>query len=443
MKKMFFIVFISIAFSGYAQTENNLTITMEEAIDLGIKNRYDIQANKYNITIAANTVSKRKKEWLPDISASVNVEYNTQLKAMYVPEGFVGLTEPSLIALGSKNATAFSLDLNQALYQPGINTDIKLAKNNLDLQKEKNRATEIEIKNQIAEAYLNVLLKKLQYEVAVKDENRYEEYVKLAEGRYKQGVLIENDYRQVQLDYENAKIQTTTTKQRYELSLDNLKYQINVPEETIVTLSDTIGGANFEENQEQLPVNINNQTEVKQLQLQQQANALQIKKMRQNALPTISLFASYSQQFLYKNFEYGKSNWWSPYSYLGLRLSLPITSDFKNYNNVQRYKIRTLQTDLEIKQKTADVDYELEKAMTELENALENMQITQRNYALSQTIEATQKQQFALGAFKYSDLLDTEKSLIRTEQNYLKAVYDYLMAKISIEKLSEIFKSAE
>jgi outer membrane protein len=34
----------------------------------------------------------------------------------------------------------------------------------------------------------------------------------------------------------------------------------------------------------------------------------------------------------------------------------------------------------------------------------------------------------------YSSLLDTEKTLNTAEQNYIKAMYDYLMAKISYDK---------
>jgi outer membrane protein TolC len=39
-----------------------------------------------------------------------------------------------------------------------------------------------------------------------------------------------------------------------------------------------------------------------------------------------------------------------------------------------------------------------------------------------------------LGVFRYSDLLDTEKSLSNAEQNYIKAVYDYLIAQLQYEK---------
>jgi len=62
------------------------------------------------------------------------------------------------------------------------------------------------------------------------------------------------------------------------------------------------------------------------------------------------------------------------------------------------------------------------------------MQSTKANYDLSNIIYLNQKQQYDLGSLLYSNLLDTEKTLNTAEQNYIKAVYDYLMAKINYDK---------
>jgi outer membrane protein len=93
-----------------------------------------------------------------------------------------------------------------------------------------------------------------------------------------------------------------------------------------------------------------------------------------------------------------------------------------------------MQTDLDIKQRTADINYEIQKTSTELSNALKNMQTTKSNYDLSKVIYGNEKQQYNLGSLLYSNLLDTERSLSAAEQNYIKAVYDYLIANINYQK---------
>ncbi len=433
MKKIISAIFYIISVSLYSQQANNLNISLQQAIDLGLKNRYDNQSHKYNLAVADNKLNKSKKEWIPDISGSGNMRYSPQIQATYIPGGFFG-PNPSLVALGAKSTSIFGLDLNQNIFKPAIITDVKIAKNNLKLEQEKNKQDENNIKEQIVLSYLNVLLKKLQAKITADDEQRYKEYEQVAEGKVKLGTLIENDYLKAKLDYENAKVETLKAKQNYDLALDNVKYQINVPVETQLFLSDSINSPNFSPDKFATKGDAANRTEIKQLLLMQQGNKLEVSKNRQNAIPSIALFANYSKQFLYNNFDYTLRQWWTPFNYLGLKLSVPITSNFKNYNNVQEYKIKSLQTDLDLKQKTADINYEIQKASTELNNALQNMQTTKSNYDLSKIIYENQKQQYNLGSLLYSNLLDTDRSLTTTEQNYIKAVYDYLLANVNYQK---------
>jgi len=414
-----------------AQTEDQLSISQQDAINIGLKNRYDVQANKYNVELAKNTLAKNKKEWIPDISASGNIRYNTQLQATLIPAGFGGLTEPELLALGAKDVTIAGLSLNQPIYRPGINTDIKIAANNINLQKEKNVADEIEIKTKISEAYLNVLLKDLQYKIVLADENRYKEYFTMAEAKYKLGALIQNDYLRAKLDYENAHLQTAVAEQNKDIAVTELKYQLNVPQETVVALTDTLG---TETEVALTSGNAANRTEIKQLKLVQAGNALQLQKVKLNALPTVSFAANYSQQFLSDRFNYGDGKWWASFSYAALTVNIPLTSNFKNHNSIKEYKLRMQQADLNLLQKTTDINNEINKAATELDNASRNVTTTKNNYELSNTIYENQKQQYSIGDFQYITLLDTERSLSTAEQNYIRAVYNYLLAKLNYQK---------
>jgi outer membrane protein TolC len=144
------------------------------------------------------------------------------------------------IAIGEKNNTALSLDLNYPIYKPGLYTDIKIASNNLELEKEKNNKSDINIKIEIAESYDNVLLKSLQYEIAQKNESRYKEYYDLAKGKYDNGALLESDMLLAELDYKNAVANTAQQKQNYLLCLQNLKYKINVPDQSVIILTDSL-----------------------------------------------------------------------------------------------------------------------------------------------------------------------------------------------------------
>ena len=413
---------------------DTLTITIQQAIETGLKNRYDIQADKYNLDIASNAVSRTKKEWMPELSGAANIRYSLDLPTTIIEPGVLGNPKEIFCELGTVNNSVFSLDVVQTIYKPGIVADVRLAENSRNLQREKNRQNENLLRQRITESYLNALLRKLQYTISIDNEQRYHEYCTVAEIKFKQGTLIENDYLKAKLDADNADVDSKRTQQKYEMSIDNLKNQMNIPLSSDVVLYDTLGEDLFSANQVPLVQGLANRTEVKQLQIQKDGNTLLLQKAYFNVLPTFQVFANYTEQFQYKNFDYGKNPFWNPFDYVGVMLRLPITNDYKNVNTIREAKYKILKTDLELKQKESDITFQIQNALVELENARQNIRATKSNYDLSKRIYENQKQQYSLGSLLYSSLLDTEKSLSAVEQNYIKAVYDYLVAEISYQK---------
>src|ERR1044072_3168363 len=307
---------IIIHVSSFTQTIQKLTL--QEAIKLGLKNRYDLQANRYNVDISRNAVQKEKNEWLPEINAAGDVRYNTQLQSTIIPAGFGGSSKPQSFELGSKNNTSFGLDVSQYIFKPDINTRIKIAQNETALEKENIRVEEAEMKAQISRAYWNVLFKELQWQITQNNEQRHKEYLDLFQGKYNKGALVENDLLKVRLDYENSKVQEEQDKQQYELAMVTLKHAINVPTKTMLALTDVLNDAQLSAEANEIP--IDKRPEIQQLLISRQQYQLQVSKIYKSQLPTISLYANYSVQYLNENFDYTNGIMWSPFNYLGIKL---------------------------------------------------------------------------------------------------------------------------
>jgi len=263
---------------------------------------------------------------------------------------------------------------------------------------------------------------------------RYEAYATLAKGKMEHGTLLEDDYLKARLDYENSKIESQKNSQNLSLAMQQLKYQMNMPGEGELLLSDTLNSTGLNALLAEAKADPANRTEIKQLFIKQEINKLELNKTRQNALPSLSLYGNYSQQFSYTNFDYTLGKWWSAFGYVGLRLSVPITSNFKNYSDISGYRMKIQQTELDLKQQTADVNYETQKAYNELMNAKQNLQMTKSNYELSQQIYESQKKQYGLGQKPYLEILETNRTLNAAEQNYIKAVYDFMVSGVSYQK---------
>jgi outer membrane protein len=430
---IFFLIFFAHALLANAQSVLNLSL--QQARELGLQNRFDVKANQYEVDAAKLDISQSKQAWLPEVRMSAQINYNTQIRSTLIPAGFGGLPEPTLLALGAKNMSIFSLELKQSIYNPTLNTDVKLAINAEKMEQERKREHDIEVKKQISQAYLNVLLRSLQNQIALHEEKRFREYYTLAEGRYKHGALIENDYLRAKLDFENAHLQATTSQQNYDLSLVTLRHELNVPAATILKLTDSLGTPDNSIVQTPNLDAIENRTEVRQLKLEEQANNLLEKRQRQAVNPVISLAGNYAQQFLNMdfNFNYSDGRWWSPYSAIGLQLSLPLTGQFTNRTVVQLAQLRSMQTIARQLHEKAKVAYEIDHAAAEVANALQNLQRAKSSYDLAQRVYKNQQQQLTLGAFSYDNVLNTEISLNGAERNYITATYDYMVTKLNYD----------
>ena len=420
------IVMIFFVSSGIIYAQDAIDLSLSRAFAMGLTNRYDAQANKLNIDLANNAVKRSQKEWLPDINVSIDIKYNTQLQTSVIG----GFGE---IKMGTKNYTGFSLDLTQSIYKPGLNTDIKIAQNAALLEQEKRRENDILIKQSIAKVYLNVILRKVQWNIATEASGRNSEFSAIAEKKFKLGVLLENDYLKSTLYCKNAELSEVKAKHNYDLAMMQLKYQLNIKNSTIIILTDSI--ENFKkENTNTLSGNYE-RTELKQLELQYSSNELYFKKCNYYFLPTVSFVANYTTEFQAENYHYSR-NGWSPFNYVGIKLNMPIyTGNLKNVNTKTEYRIKMAQTELNIKQKQQEINTEILQYKTELDNAENAIEMSKNNLELAKKVHQSQLNAFQLGTATYSSILDAENSLTTSDQNYIEAVYSYLLSKINYEKV--------
>jgi len=435
MNKIIYLVVVIFLCGKLSAQTDTLRLSLNQAMQLGLSNRFDLKENRLNINIAENRQIKAQKELIPDLSVDGKLTYNGKLEPTIIPAGLLGFTEAGKVYLGVKNNTAFSLDINYTVFKPGLYTDINIAANAIQIEKEKNNKYNADIKEEIAKAYDDVLLKTLQCEIAKKDELRYKDYYDLASGKYGNGALLECDMLQSDLDYKNAVANSEKQKQNQLLSVQYLKYKINIPSQSILVLTDSLKQyAEAIKNYNTATATSQKRSEIKLLEMRQVGYELELRKAKQNYLPTFSLFASYSYLYQGANFNYSNGFFWDPVNSIGAKLSIPITGIVKNINTVEEYNMELAKNDLNLKQTTSDIQYEIEEARTRLDNARINLSTATENYVLSQKVYELKKLQFGAGSFSYDELLNTEKSLNTTEQEYITAVYNFLIADINYHK---------
>ncbi len=175
-------------------------------------------------------------------------------------------------------------------------------------------------------------------------------------------------------------------------------------------------------------------TQLKQNELQIQAlnNALDVQKMAW--LPTLSATANYnwtsmSQGNPLRNFR------WSPYSMVGLTLSVPLFEGGSRYSKQKQAQIQVDEMKWQRENLERSVSSQVDLA---IDNIMLNVkQIASTSESVNQADRAhdIMEKSFNIGAASYLDLRDSELALTQARLAYYQSIYNYLVANSSLELL--------
>jgi outer membrane protein len=430
MRKVFLMLSLGFTVHLYCQTEP-LKLSLEDAVQYGIKNRYDMQSNQLQIDISKNEWNKNKYQWLPTLNGTGNIRYNTQLATTVLPAGALGNPNESTVQFGTRNNTTLALDFEQTIVKPTIFSDTKLGKNQFNQQLVKSEQKEKDIRKSVSLAYYDVLLKKKQLELSEDYAGKTKDLLNIFQKKYELGSIKENDYLKQKLDHQNAELKKTKALQDYELSLEQLKKEINYTGTGLIELTEKMATKPITNVVVDTSFAFN--TDIKVLNLQRDFYRISKKRGIINSLPSLNFYANYTLQFQNNSFDYTQN--WYPFNFIGIKLNVPIFNQWKNQATIKEFKLKMLQNSFDVSYKKQTLLYEYEKAGTELENAANNIAFAEENYTLSKTIYEKDLQQFNLGNISYSDLLVSSRAQNDAEQNLMQTWYTYQAARINYENV--------
>jgi outer membrane protein len=83
--KIFFLGLLTTLGLHVACAQEPLQLSLQQAKELALKNRFDVKANRYDVEIAAKEIKTKKQAFVPDLRITGNVSYHPQIQAVLVP----------------------------------------------------------------------------------------------------------------------------------------------------------------------------------------------------------------------------------------------------------------------------------------------------------------------------------------------------------------------
>ena len=458
---------------GAVNAQDTTLVTLDEAIKIAISENASVRVADKEIERAQYAKKGTYSALFPQVNGTGTFQRTIKKQVMYM-DGmsggsgmFASIFEPIITALeqngihvdmsaltggddeGGASSSSDGISVGRwNTFNGGISASmplvnfqlwesLKISGQSVELAVEKARSSRLEAVTKVKQAYFSVLLAKEVFDVYKGVyENAMENLVQV-QRKYDVQKVSELELTRAKANVASAIPNVYNAENSIMLALWQLKavmgVNLDMNLDIVGKLSDYTEHM-FRDIHENDDVNLDRNSTMRQLAIQAEQLASTVKMQKYAYLPTLSVSFSYSMNAMTNDFKFSQYKW-TPYSYVGLSLNIPIFSGGKRHSDVRQAQIQ--QESLNISR--ADTERQLrisirsflntmETNMKSYDSAQEAVELAQKAYDISQ-------KSFNVGKSTLTDLHDAELVLTQARLSSSQAIYNFINAKASLEQV--------
>jgi outer membrane protein len=337
---------------------------------------------------------------------------------------------------GTNTANA-GLSINLPLFAPAVYRAMSMTKTDIELAVEKSRASELDLINQVTKAYYQLMLAQDSYEVLQGSYKLAEDNFNVVNAKYQQGAVSEFDKISAEVQMRSIKPNVISAANAVTLAKLQLKVLMGITADVDIKTDDNL--TNYESmlfaNQlKEEDMSLENNTTMKQFELNMKLLEKNVKSLKTNFMPTLSMSFSYQYQSLYNPninfFDYT----WSNSSSLMFNLSIPLYRA-SNFTKVKSARIQMRQLDWN----RIDTERKLNMQVVSYRNNMtaSSEQVVSNKENVMQAEKAVQiaGKRYEVGKGTVLELNSSQVSLTQAQLTYNQSIYDYLVAKADLDQV--------
>ena len=183
-----------------------------------------------------------------------------------------------------------------------------------------------------------------------------------------------------------------------------------------------------------LEADYSNNADLKLLDIDTKLLEQQVAMKKLAFVPTLALSANYNWTSM-SNGSPVKNFRWSPYSMVGLTLSVPIFHGGSRWNSLKAASIQAKEMSWQRANLERSISMQVDIAIDNIKLNVKQIVSSAESVSEADRAHTIMEKSFEIGAASYLDLRDSELSLTRARLAYYQSIYNYLIAGSKLELL--------
>lgn len=437
--------------SGQAQKTYELTV--HQAVEMAFNNLADVKNARLDYRIQEEQNKGIVGQLYPQVAGTAGLQYYLQTPKILFPDASqAGIYDvlikerilpettpipyPTLQAVSFYRPwnSAFGASLTQLLFQPDVFVGLQARQASLEYAQSNIEQVKETVKDSAYKKYYAILVADKQLHFLKESIKRLEKLYHDDSALYVAGFAEKLDLDKVQVQLTNLKTTASFVQTGLTLSYAALKFAIGVSQQDTVVLTDALS---LEEVKDEIladSLNYNDRPVIRTLDYSKKLSELDVRRFKLQYLPTVAAQANYSVNSMGDRFITHPSTAWFKASFVGLNINVPIFDGFQKRANIRQAQLRLQKLNNTIEYVKQGIDLEVMATKESFTNALQNLDMQERNRELAERVYNTTKIKFETGLGSSFEVLQADTELQTAEANYFTALYNAVVAKTSYLK---------
>ncbi|MBQ5784442.1 MAG: TolC family protein [Bacteroidales bacterium] len=409
------------------RAQDTLQLTLDKALEIALSESLTLKVADMEIKKSEYAKKGTYSALFPQIDFSFNYQRAIKKQTMYMGD--------QSFQIGRNNTWSTGFSAAMPLVNVSLWKSLQITGMNVELAIEKAKSSKEDLIDQVQQAFYTALLAKDSYNVYKENYDNAVRNYEEVKSKYANDRTSKFEVIRSEVTMQNAETSVYDSQNSIILAEWKLKALLGIDLQIpIVCLGNLIDYKEMLAEYVDPNASIENNSTIKQLEIQERILEKTYKMQIAKYYPTLNLSLNYQWMAMSENFKFSQYIW-SPYSTGAIGITIPIFSGGKRYHDVKQAKVQMEQLALQKEDAIRNLEVGVKQAVNSMETCLKQYNAANKSLEGAQLGYEIALKRYEIGSGTLLELQDSQLALLRSKLTLNQAIYSYMMAKSSLEKV--------